>query len=67
MGWVWARFGRSARCASARRAAGRLRSPRTAAFVGGFGVLREKWRRAHPSGDAGTNFEVFPGSAQFKL
>eukprot|EP00969_Alexandrium_andersonii_P214895 9489834-Alexandrium_andersonii.AAC.1 len=29
--------------------------------------LHGKWRRAHPSGASWTNFEVFPGSAQFKL
>eukprot|EP00969_Alexandrium_andersonii_P092960 4103686-Alexandrium_andersonii.AAC.1 len=29
--------------------------------------LHEKWRSAHLSGASGLNFEVFPGSAQFKL
>eukprot|EP00969_Alexandrium_andersonii_P212004 9362905-Alexandrium_andersonii.AAC.1 len=30
-------------------------------------VLRETWRRTHPSGASGTNFGAVPGPAQFKL
>eukprot|EP00969_Alexandrium_andersonii_P347987 15387035-Alexandrium_andersonii.AAC.1 len=44
----------------------RPRTPPEARFGRRIRNLREKMRRAHPSGASGTDFEASPGPAQFE-
>eukprot|EP00969_Alexandrium_andersonii_P341250 15084203-Alexandrium_andersonii.AAC.1 len=61
MGWVWARFGQSVWRAGLGHALGRLRTPRTAVFIGRFGICMNNGAECTPRELRGPILRSFPG------
>eukprot|EP00969_Alexandrium_andersonii_P128501 5678487-Alexandrium_andersonii.AAC.1 len=61
MGWVWACLGRPAWWAGVGHASGGLPTPRSAVFVGSFGMCTENGAERTPRELQGPILRSFPG------
>eukprot|EP00969_Alexandrium_andersonii_P325209 14369627-Alexandrium_andersonii.AAC.1 len=61
MGWVWACFGQSVWWAGVGHALGRLRTPRTVAFIGRFGICMKDGAERTPRELQGPLLRSFSG------